>query len=503
MSGETGLGRKELEQLFSDLEDGLLGAGDHQRLMAAMRHDPSVRRAYLEHMGQASALHEVAKGWAELHGGDLQRVVPDTRRQLTRSLLAAAALLALLAVIAALVIPKGPEPAMVASGPGTEWRFEAGGLAEDGRLMADTRFRVERGTLMVRTGRGSEILLEGPADFAMRDSSNGELLEGTGWFRVAEGDEGFTVLTPRVRVVDLGTEFGLIVRPEEGQVHVGSGRVEVSSRFPGVPGRELGAGEAVDANEVGRLSAVDFDARLFQRELPDAPRTWHWSFDREAGREEYPVEAVGELRRAEGRWGEAFDAAATGGGCRSDFPGIHGSGARTVALWVKGRPVEQPLADDGRHVQPTLVGWGSYSHMGTKWDVTTTPDGREVATQWGGSWIVSKLPAGASLLDGEWHHVVSVFTGRHLEGEPEIRHYVDGVSLPNGPRHIESSVRTSSGPGGVRRTMILRHDWPGYGGRSFPWAIDELYVIRHPLGLAGVRGLFEENRLDFEVADGE
>jgi hypothetical protein len=333
-------------------------------------------------------------------------------------------------------------------------------------------------------------------DFEFRDERLCDLREGNAWFRVAKGDEGFSVLTPRVEVTDLGTEFGLLVAPDDGEVHVGTGKVRISSRHPGVKGLELEAPRAVKANAIGHLIEIPYDPRLFLKDLPSQPRRWHWSFDEDGDDGGYALSSARKLQWSEGRWGRALDVKATGALVTSDFSGILGDAPRTIAVWIKGEPIPRIRTEEWGLVSPTVVGWGAVSDLGTKWDLVIYSGGSKFGTQWGGSWMVADVPKNGSVLDGRWHHLVSVFTGQHdANGVPEIFHYLDGEPLPSPVRRLENKVNTQVKSDSPPRTMIAGFDWRDYPRVSFPWSIDELYILPSPLSPKQVRVLYERNEI--------
>src|SRR5262249_4116694 len=96
--------------------------------------------------------------------------------------------------------------------------------------------RLERGLAEVAFDRGARVILQGPAGLELLSPNSARLLYGTLTARVPPSAGGFTVLSPRGKVVDLGTEFGLSVVPGgPTTVTVFKGLVEA---FP------LGAGNA-------------------------------------------------------------------------------------------------------------------------------------------------------------------------------------------------------------------------------------------------------------------
>ncbi|MEZ5305457.1 MAG: LamG-like jellyroll fold domain-containing protein, partial [Verrucomicrobiales bacterium] len=101
------------------------------------------------------------------------------------------------------------------------------------------------------------------------------------------------------------------------------------------------------------------------------------------------------------------------------YPGIGGTGARTVAFWVK----TTDMADNG------LLGWGDEAPNGRKWHLRINSDAANgtvgaIRTEvQGGNNIGTTVIA-----DGQWHHVACVWED---DGTPDIAdaiHYIDGVA---------------------------------------------------------------------------
>ncbi|MGK0189286.1 MAG: hypothetical protein ACI9R3_005103 [Verrucomicrobiales bacterium] len=95
----------------------------------------------------------------------------------------------------------------------------------------------------------------------------------------------------------------------------------------------------------------------------------------------------------------------------TNFPGIGGSNPRTVALWVRTEDTDA-----------YFLAWGS-NEPTRKWHIRTQPGASGgMRTEFANG----QNFADSSVIDGEWHHVASVFPNGASEGE-EILHYVDGV----------------------------------------------------------------------------
>ncbi|MFC1757704.1 LamG-like jellyroll fold domain-containing protein [Planctomycetota bacterium] len=94
----------------------------------------------------------------------------------------------------------------------------------------------------------------------------------------------------------------------------------------------------------------------------------------------------------------------------TDFPGIEADNPRTVSFWFK--------TEGG---DPYFLGWGANASS-EKWHVRLNGTAGVMRTEFQGG----QNFATTDLIDGEWHHVASVFPEGATEGE-EILHYVDGV----------------------------------------------------------------------------
>lgn len=507
---------RQLEQLFQDFEDGCLSADDHVRLMKLLDSDPGVRRAYLRHMSFVSAMHAEAEGRAKIHGvGEGLPVIEPPKRVVARSILIAAAVVALLAVIGMLITVPRQVRAKLAATPGAEWHFAAGGYDEAERdFLPGTRIVVEAGLVEMTSPGGTRVLLEGPADFVWRERKVARLRSGQAWFAVPKAEIGFTVELEGARVVDLGTEFGIRAMPAGSEVHVGVGKVRVEPIFGEIRSGELRAGEAVSADVVGHTHGIPCETERFVRRLPEVLPHIRWSFDRwenggfvaeSAGMPAspmalaFPNQGEGTPALIDGPFGSAVDLDATGAWLRSTYKGVPGSAPRTVAMWVKASGELPRLTPPGSATprNHAIMGWGELE-SGAKWHLVTRPNGTSLSSVWGGSWKESSLPRGFSLCDGTWHHVVSVFTGVHSDqGIPEIRHYVDGQFVRIAATRASDPVNTEVS-GANARTLTVGHLDTGFTEESFlPIQVDEVVVVRGALDDRQIDILFRENRLEF------
>ncbi|MEN8772675.1 MAG: LamG domain-containing protein [Akkermansiaceae bacterium] len=116
------------------------------------------------------------------------------------------------------------------------------------------------------------------------------------------------------------------------------------------------------------------------------------------------------------------------------FPGIGGSAARTVSVWVKTTTINNH----------GIVAWGNSISNGTKWHVRLNDNAANgpvgaVRTETQGDFTIGSTP----INDGNWHHLASVYP----EGGGELGtviHYIDGVAeTPGGNGGSTQPVDTS------------------------------------------------------------
>lgn len=507
---------RQLEELFQNLEDGSISAEDHAWLMALLRDDAGIREAYLVHMAMVTGLREVAAANApEIDISPQATFERRERRMWRRSILAAAAVVALLVTAASLIAIRRDAAARVSivAGHATTWRFDGGGLNEDGGFQPGTRVVVDHGTLEITNRNQTRMLLEGPTVFEIHDRKTASLASGKGWFEVSKEDTGFTVLTEHVRVIDLGTRFGVATTPFADKIQVDSGHVRVKSRFPGIDAVDLKSGESVAADLVGRTTRTTYDPGLFLDELSRKPVHIHWSFDSESDGA-FPSSAYGfspvpmhvtdfesnrlTPRRIPGRFGSALDLSAGGSFAESAFPGISGTGPRTVAMWIKTRPIVRRTMQGGTEYTPPVLIWGDTTRGGGFWSLRAHTLSGLVGTQWSeNAWTISGKYEAPGIADGEWRHIASVFTGRvDAKGRYEIIHYIDGRMEEARWMILGHAIDTDISADPASNLRVAYDPFFVDGATNTPIAIDELHIHRSALGAAEIDLLYRENRID-------
>ena len=505
---------RRLEQALQDLEDGTLEAEDHWWLMSQLRENPEVRRAYREHMALAAGLHGLAEAWAPEHEDPAPLTpIPAWQRLSRKTIMAAAALLALLAVATSFLVIRAGRlpPASVTAGAETVWEYSSGGIGPNGEFMPGTRLLVDRGSVEIVTRAETRIFVEGPATLEISDPTRVNISNGKAWFESRAGGKDLTVVTERLRANGSGARFGVAVSTARDRIQVESGQLQVESKQPGIPATTLGPGQAASADLVGRSTRLPVDPGLFLENLPKETAFIHWSFDEEkAGT--FPATSQGldsaairvsgfkgetiAPRLTPGAFGSGLDLTAADAFAESDFPGISGSGPRTVALWIKGRPIARRATDTFINYTPSVVMWGDDSIEGGSWTLRAHCITGIIGTQWGTNGFITAGKIGSqNVLDGQWHHIACVFTGEvTATGEVEVRHFIDGERAVTTWATMGVGVDTQVGSKPSTRLRLAFDGKMSGGPGNVPVMVDELFIIRSALSDAQIKNLFQENR---------
>ncbi len=129
---------------------------------------------------------------------------------------------------------------------------------------------LKKGAVKIAFDYGAEVIIEGPAEFEMKDAEKMILHFGRLYAVVPKEAAGFTVDTPFSTVIDLGTEFGVKVDIDGvTDVHMFKGRV---SLIPGAKGKksgkhELTAGQASRVDTSGQIHNISFERNNFVRKI--------------------------------------------------------------------------------------------------------------------------------------------------------------------------------------------------------------------------------------------
>jgi hypothetical protein len=299
---------EELRRLISAWCDGVISEDDFTRLKTTLASDPQSRAVYLAYMNIQAGVHaeaatleylnSVSPNLCEL-GGELEP--PSKNRSFPKWKLAAACVTVVVAGGLALKLMDGglgverPSSArteaaldssddakatdrlarIIRASKDCEWSLDHAAKTQREVIRSGDMIRVANGVMTLKYDNGSILTLHGPALFEVMSEDCGRILLGKLTAKIAKGAEGFAMLTPRAKVIDLGTEFGIEVdRVGATDVVVFEGLVDLAytSRQRGrAPQRRLSAGEGIHLDAYGTASRiVSISDQRFSGRRPDA-----------------------------------------------------------------------------------------------------------------------------------------------------------------------------------------------------------------------------------------
>jgi ferric-dicitrate binding protein FerR (iron transport regulator) len=513
----------ELETRIQQLLDGDLHPEHWPELRDRLSTCEEARRIYSEHARVHSQLLRIRRERSALPPSvvPVERMLDfQRRRQLRVAGFAAAAVIFLSAVAMHLILAKGRDRTVqVASVAGTRFEVMEPGAARTGsatEIREGSRLTLEQGVLELTFQSGVRAVVRAPADFTVASPAELAMDEGVAWFSVPKDAAGFRVRTPRVTVTDLGTEFGVVSKPDAVEsVHLFKGSVRIDCHAGFRESATLTGSGAREVTPTGRLLATQVRLDRFFTKLPDHLPWIGWSFDESApadwraegtmpeaatARSRVMPEGNGIIARA-GRFGGALGGTGGNAWWESNWQGVAGNAPRTVAFWL--------LLPPGEDYLHPIVGWGlrsggSSGALDSFYASVETVDGRTVVgASLGGYW----LKGTTAIDDGRWHHIALLFSGRTLpDGTPDLRIMIDGRAEPVRPAFIHEDADYSPARPLLARTntthpesqplSVLSHLFiDRRGDHPFEAAIDELRVYEAELDSARIESLHRHNRL--------
>jgi hypothetical protein len=144
---------------------------------------------------------------------------------------------------------------------GAEWFTENRTHSDISTIFCGDTIRLNAGSLRILFEHGTSLTLQAPSVLEVKTPMLARVHHGSIRVLVAKGAEGFSVVTPIAKVVDLGTEFGVRVDQRGStDVVVFQGAVDVEGRSSdsGLLGisKRLLTGEAIRLDEMGTASRI-------------------------------------------------------------------------------------------------------------------------------------------------------------------------------------------------------------------------------------------------------
>ena len=289
----------EIHRLAMARADGSILAEDEARLEELVLENPRARELFAEYLLQSASLRTWAAAKTEVHAAkDAQASREDVhspwvtlRRFHPRHhpLRFGATVLSLTLIfwLAFLyfVAPRQDEHPFARGDGDPVFVAELSGMFE--AVWADENFAPHRGSFLVEGRKlelkqglaevtfrtGVRVTLQGPVSVELQGIDQLAVTKGAITARVPPGAEGFTAMAPQLSVVDLGTEFGLLVA-EDGvaDVHVFEGAVRLE-RNNGTRLVLLREGQNASVTSEGELLESQRNtADMFVRVLPSQRR---------------------------------------------------------------------------------------------------------------------------------------------------------------------------------------------------------------------------------------
>ena len=499
------MNRRELERLAQGMADGTLSAEDVSLLEKELLANPASREFYrrsmrVEHLF-TEALHlRTPPASQERMMGFVRR---RQRKAMEHSVLVAAALLLLSALVLHHIFLREPDPSIrMTFSPGTSW---SGQVGKDGKVRTGESVRINFGVAELKLPGNVRAVIEGPAEIRLPAPGLLELREGTGWFRVGESGHGFRVRTPWTEVVDLGTEFGVVTRLNElDSVHVFEGRIRCSARFAMKEVRELREGQASRVSPVGRWIEQEPNKQRFLKKLPPRLPGIRFSFDGENPlRPEGEDPAVADMKArtlgggpaslVDGVEGKALSVRELGDVVKTDWPGIGGAEPRTIACWIRPDGGHDPLYSG-------IVSWGAGGRNRAERCQLA------IAKPSGSGERILRFSLGhqvnfsgsTPIIPGAWQHIAVVFRGTGSIGGDMVELYVNGERDQVAPEFSrqpkdDSVIRTIIDGPNSEPLQIGVGPFSGANMLQYFGDIDEVWILPRALSAREVKGLSGSN----------
>lgn len=265
------------EELLSAVLEGAATEAQRAEFGRLLDGHPELVTRYMR-QAQMQVLLEACAGLRMNEGGGQRTEAGSWRASVLASrwwkVAAAAAVLLAGVAVWRLALPAAPVAGGRSLAPVATIRTSRHGQWADGlevrpgSVLYEGLWRWQSGLVELVTTSGTVLLIEAPASLEIVDALHARLLAGKLVVRMPKGCSGFVVETPEMRVLDLGTEFGVSVSPAgESQVQVFDGKVRAEMAGSAIR-KELRAGETVRATPDGALVAADYEEERFIRRFP-------------------------------------------------------------------------------------------------------------------------------------------------------------------------------------------------------------------------------------------
>jgi len=531
---------QSLESRIQSLLDGTITEIEFQHLDDELTANPEARQIYYNyvalHQGLEYRLSRTFNSAANfgdhaLSGLSESRLHRQRQKTQRWALLSAAALLLIsLVTMRFFFIETAPPvtPVDFTVSQGTLITLSHDREVSDGsHLGVESRLQISQGAVELQFASGVRAIVQGPADITLQEEDLLYMDSGIAWFHVPENARGFTVLTRELKIVDLGTKFGVISDPQiDDEVHVFLGKVKIEALHGMKKETTLTSNQAALVRPYGRFHNPPPQAKTFLTTLPQSLPHLHWSFDdqdellttntlRNPQDIQYQMHTSGNPSGAanltEGVFGKALSLDGISDYIETDWTGILGDRPRSVAFWIKMPNLRN--AKNSPQDSNTIIAWGKQQDwdsenvkINSKWTIHLRYLENQPPTlhiSYGGFWYFSP---DIILDDNIWHHVAVTYESQSDQtGNPITTLYIDGkVALLKHSGHTPMlrdkdnniPIDTIDSTPLVIGAELSRDPEHFVRNHQFLQAeIDELFIIEGSIDLDDVLQLMKSNRL--------
>jgi len=225
-----------MDELLQHLLDDQIEPDEMKCLEKAMREDPRVRDYYVDSMLACAVIRRSSQATGELSKSDLMEAISGGASQggfkrFGRHMRSIAAILLFGALVSASIwlfrhMVRGPAIGLLTAEYEAQWRRPH---PSPGEPLYAGEYDLREGAVTMEMGQGTVILLEAPCQVELRSADEVVLNNGRLAAAVPPRIQGFHVRTPTALITDLGTEFGVIARPDGStEAHAFKGRINVA-----------------------------------------------------------------------------------------------------------------------------------------------------------------------------------------------------------------------------------------------------------------------------------
>jgi ferric-dicitrate binding protein FerR (iron transport regulator) len=527
---------QERNRLIDALIDGDISEADFLRLEAEFSVDPEARREYYDRLTLSALLEEEAKAAAP---GPIETMPARNYWPIGLVGLAAAVVLAFLGLRNQ---PARPVDAPIADAPVVEQResgfavlsgqagavWQGGAPLTDGALVPAGPLTLTAGLAQIELFSGVTVVVEGDARFEIVSPMEMVVARGKVRVRVPEPARGFSITTPKGKVVDLGTEFALDLSGERSEMHVLKGDVEWHPLAAAMRHLEKGealrlddpgAGETLVAKSSGFIGMEEMSEKLaaargarrvtwersvetlqrdprlmaFFRMNAANPADRRVANEAVAGKAVLSEGAVVAAARVTDRWGQAdgaLDFSPTGSRVRVNVPGRYH--ALTFVTWVKINSLDRwynsLFLTDGHDLHEPhwqIMNDGRLFFSVKKRDTWDEAKGEKDKK------IYLSPPFWSTALSGRWLMIATVY-------DPDARqvtHYLNGQQLSREAVPEEYLVdEVSIGAASLGNWDLPNRDEPRYAVRNLNGSMDEFALFAAALSPAEIAGLYAQGK---------